>query len=291
MGRATAGTAARTRATTRMKLQRLALFHWESRPDCAAAAERLDRELRGAGFLVVRDQRQFDPRRIDAVVLLGGDGFLLNSLHALGYPPTPFYGLNFGSVGFLMNPTDGLSGVASLLKESRFHEERHPVLDARVALTSGGEETCLAINDFILERSGGQSVRLQVLVGGVLFNEFSGDGVIIATAAGSTAYNLAAGGPVIHPAIPAVTVTPLYPHRAAPFDSLQFPVLLPLETSLRVVGSDIEKRPIRLLADGRPIEGVAEVVVRDSGKRIHLLRNESHEFIATLARKFIGHGE
>ncbi len=274
-----------------MQFQRLALFHWENRPDCAAAAERLDRDLRGAGFSVLRDPGEFDPRRIDAVILLGGDGFLLNSLHSLGYPQTPFYGLNFGSVGFLMNPTDGVGGILAILKESRFREESHPVLEARVALASGGEETCLAVNDFILERSGGQSVRLQVLVGDVFFNEFSGDGVIVATAAGSTAYNLAAGGPVIHPAIPAITVTPLYPHRAAPFDSLQFPVVLPLGTSLRVVGSDIVKRPIRLLADGRPTEGVSEVVVRDSGKRIHLLRNESHEFIATLARKFIGHGE
>ena len=153
---------------------------------------------------------------------------------------------------------------------------------------SGEETQLLAFNDFVLERMSGQSLRFKAFINDVVFNHYSGDGVIIATPGGSTAYNLAAGGPVIHPGIGAMLITPLYPHRATPFHSLQFSLLLPLDRTLIIYGQDVDKRPIRLLADGRPFEDVQNIEVRDSGKRIHLLRDESHSFIETVSRTFIG---
>jgi NAD+ kinase len=270
------------------KIERVLLFRGSSTPDCQAAAERLVGDLRAGGFNVSQDLEQFHPERVDLVLLLGGDGFLMDSLRALNYPPTPIFGINFGSVGFLMNKRASMEGLVPALKEGRLRFESHTVLEGRVRTTRGQEEVWLAINDLVLERMGGQSVRLRVIVDTVLLNEFSGDGIIISTSAGSTAYNLAAGGPVFHPSIQAIALTPLYPHRASPFNSLQFSVLLPLSSSLQVTGLDIEKRPIRLLADGRPLEGVSEVTVRDSGRRMRLLRTESHQFVSTLARKFIG---
>lgn len=271
-----------------LKIERVALFQSPSTPQAASAAEKLERELRAGGFKVVREREAFEPERTDLVLLLGGDGFLMDSVRAMGYPSTPIFGINFGSVGFLMNTKRSLEGLVTALLEGKFRTEEHPVLEARVRLAGGGEESWRAVNDIVLERTGGQSVRLRILVNGVLLNEFSGDGLIVATSAGSTAYNLAAGGPVFHPRISAIVLTPLYPHRAAPFNSLQFSVLLPLDSTVQMSGLDIEKRPIRLLADGRPLEGVGEVVVCDSRHRLRLLRIESHEFVATLARKFIG---
>jgi len=271
-----------------LKFERVALFRSEL-PGSGAAAERLERDLRAAGISVIARREDFAPESVDLVLLLGGDGFLMDSLRGLGYPPTPVFGVNFGSVGFLMNPRQCLEGLVGLLRDpSRLGVEEHPVLAARVRHTDGREEAWLAVNDVVLERTGGQSVRMTVTVDGVLLNRYSGDGLIVATSAGSTAYNLAAGGPVVHPRIPAIVVTPLYPHRAAPFRSLQFPIVLPLGSTLVLSGQEVEKRPIRLLADGRPVEGLSELTVHDSGLRLHLLRVESHEFVATLARKFIG---
>jgi NAD+ kinase len=273
-----------------VKVKTVALFASRSSPECVKAWEELRRHLRTAGFEVIDERAGFDPTRVDAVVLLGGDGFLMESVHALGFPPTPIFGINFGSVGFLMNPKVGIEEIAAMLREGRFLMEEHPVLEARVNLVGGREERVLALNDFVMERTGGQGVRLRVLINRVLLNEFSGDGVIVATSAGSTAYNLAAGGPVFHPRISGMALTPLYPHRAAPFHSLQFSVLLPLDSRVDLVGGEVEKRPIRFLADGRLYDGASSVTVRDSGLRIRLLRVESHEFVATLARKFIGPG-
>ena len=271
---------------SRDRIKRIALLQGISNSFCDEAAGQLDHDLRAAGFTVVRRREEYDSR-IDLVILLGGDGFLMESVRTLDYPSTPFLGVSFGSVGFLMNPRHCVKELLPSLKAYRFRTEQHPVLEATVHMEHGGRETRRALNDIVLERAGGQAVRLRLLVDGVLLNEFSGDGVIVSTSAGSTAYNLAAGGPAFHPRIPAVAVTPLYPHRAAPFHSLQFPVLLPLDSRLELGGLELEKRPVRLLADGRTLEGLTSVEVFDSGLRVNILRMESHEFVSALARKFI----
>jgi len=270
-----------------VKIERIAIFACPTRVDGESAAKRLVGDLRAVGFNILDSQEDFDPGRVDLVILLGGDGFLMDLIRSLNFPPTPFFGVNFGSVGFLMNPKVDMKELVSVIQKGCFQVEKHPVLEARVQLVDGTEDIYLAVNDFVMERTGGQSVRLRLLANGILLNEFSGDGVIVATSAGSTAYNLAAGGPVFHPQISAMAITPLYPHRATPFHSLQFSVLLPLNSVLEVIGSDTKKRPIRMVADGRPLEGMYRIQVRDSGLRLNLLRVESHEFISNLARKFI----
>ncbi len=278
------------RESDRLKIEKIALFAGRSPASSVSvtAAKRLVQDLRASGFTVLENRDEFNPQEVDLVILLGGDGFLMDSIRSLNFPPTPIFGINFGSVGFLMNPRISMDDLVSIIREGRFRAEDHPVLEAKVQVVDGSEKSILAVNDFVMERKGGQSVRLRILAGGILFNEFSGDGVIVATSTGSTAYNLAAGGPVFHPEIGAIVITPLYPHRATPFHSLQFSVLLPLYSDLEVVGVDIDKRPIRLVADGCPVEGPARIQVRDSGLRLHLLRVESHEFISDLAQKFIG---
>jgi NAD+ kinase len=270
------------------KVERVLLLSSGSSSACDQAADRIRRDLLAAGLTVLTRREEFDPRRVDVVVLLGGDGFLMESARVLGFPPTPIFGVNFGSVGFLMNPRTSIDGLAARLRGSGLGMEHHPVLEGRARLPGEREVVEHAVNDLVMERTSGQTVRLVIRVNGVVLNEFSGDGVIVSTSAGSTAYNLAARGPVFHPRIEGMAITPLYPHRAAPFHSLQFTVIVPLDTLLEIEVLELEKRPVRLVADGRTLEGLLSVRVRDSGLRLRLLRVESHEFIATLARKFIG---
>jgi NAD+ kinase len=255
---------------------------------CAESAAKLEVALREAGFEVVRSGAEGARAGLDLILLLGGDGFLMDSIRALNYPATRFFGVNFGTVGFLMNPRSVLATLPEAFRAGRFRVEEHIVLEAKVRFRSGQETLQLAFNDFVLERMSGQGIRLLALINGVEFNRYSGDGIIIATPGGSTAYNLAAGGPVVHPGIAAMVLTPLYPHRAAPYHSLQFSLLLPPDRTLRISGSDVDKRPIRLLADGRPYDHVESIEVKDSGRRIRLLRVETHSFISTLSQTFIG---
>lgn len=226
---------------------------------------------------------------VDLVVALGGDGFLMHLIRGLDYPPVPIFGVNYGRVGFLMNPILAPAALADTLVRDDLVTISCPVLQVRLRHQDDTESTVFAINDFVLERGSGQTVHLQTYIDDVLLNNYSGDGLIIATPGGSTAYSLAAGGPVVHNQVPGVLVTPLNPHRPVQFHSLQFPLLLPLDSVVRIVADYPESRPARCTADGKEIEGnVAEVRIADSGSRITLLRPPDYRFIDTVLHKIIG---
>jgi NAD+ kinase len=270
------------------KVRKILCHSNEHHPDAQRAQEAFVTEGVQAGYQVVEGTEAYRGEHPDLIVLLGGDGFLMESMRALEYPSTPVFGINFGSVGFLMNQKDCLHKLVSMIREWTFLEEEHAVLEARLRLEDGTEAHTLAFNDFVIERMTRQSVRLQVFLDDVAFNHYVGDGFVLATAAGSTAYNLAAGGPVVHPALPGIVITPLYPHRASPFHSVQFSLLVPLTSRLRIVADDLPKRGMRVVSDGRELERVSSAEILDSGRKIKLLRPRDHIFVETLGRKFIG---
>lgn len=259
-----------------------------SLPECQEAAAILRSELEARGFEVEMDCRPSPSEPPDVLVILGGDGFLTETLRSLGYPRTPVFGLNFGSVGFLMNQRSWLPQLPSMLQEGRFIREEHCVLAAHLRLEDGSTAELFAVNDVVVERMTRQSLRLNLFLDGVLLNHYAGDGVIVSTTAGSTAYNLAARGPVVHPSLDVLVVTPLYPHRASPFHSMQFSLVVPQTSTIRVAADDLPKRRMRAVGDGESVEGVESVEVRDSGRRVALLRPVSHVFVKTLSSKFIG---
>jgi len=251
--------------------------------EAAAAAADLSRNLRDAGFRIA------DPGDApDLVVVLGGDGHLLHTIAAHGHGPIPFFGINFGHVGFLMNPRGILDRLPDLLRDRCFIALSFPVLEADVVRRTGEVEHRFAVNDFIIDRLGPQTAHLEIHIDGILLNRFSGDGLVVSTAAGSTAYSLAAGGPAIHPSVRGIVVTPLYPHRPVQFHSLQFPVVLPLEARIRVEGVDVERRPVRLLADGMALDGVLRASIGFAGRVVPILRSDGFHFIDALVRKIIG---
>ncbi len=270
------------------RVRRVLCHSSRDNPASRAAAENLLAELGRAGYDVAGGAEAFAAHRPDLLIILGGDGFLMESLRLFDYPATPVFGVNFGTVGFLMNTKECLPDLVGMVKEWSFREEEHPILEARVSLEDGSKETLLAFNDFVIERMTRQSLRLQLFLDDVAFNHYAGDGFVLSTAAGSTAYNLAAGGPVVHPGIQAILITPLYPHRASPFHSVQFSLLVPLKSRLKVVADDLPKRSMRMVADGRQLEKVLAAEVGDSGRRVTILRPLSHLFVKTLTRKFIG---
>ncbi len=271
-----------------MRFRKILCHFNRENPASQASAEALTEELRRASLDVADDPELMATWQPDLLILLGGDGFLMESLRHLDYPSTPVFGVNFGTVGFLMNTRECLPNLVRMIQTGEFKEEEHPVLEAKVELEGGATDRLLAFNDFVVERMTRQSIRLQLTLDDVPFNHYAGDGFVLSTAAGSTAYNLAAGGPVVHPGIQGIVITPLYPHRASPFHSVQFSLIVPLKSRLQLVASDLPKRSMRMVADGRQLEHVSTVVIGDSRRRITLLRPLNHLFVKTLTRKFIG---
>lgn len=270
------------------EVQRVLCHGNPQNPECAQAQTALAAELMQAGFDVKAGVGAFKQHAPDLLVFLGGDGFLMESLRTLGYPPTPVFGVNFGSVGFLMNRRELLGELVQLIRTWGFKEEQHAVLEANLLLEDGSTRRKLAFNDVVVERMTRQSVRLEIYLDGVPFDKYAGDGFVLSTTAGSTAYNLAAGGPVVHPALQVLIVTPLYPHRASPFHSMQFPLVVPLSSTVRIVAADLPKRRMRIVLDGESVQDVRSVEVSDSRRKVRLLRPSTHLFVKTLSRKFIG---
>ena len=194
----------------------------------------------------------------DAVVALGGDGFMLQTLHDNIGSGRPIYGMNRGTVGFLMNEysEDGLRERVRAAIAETIRPLEMEALDA-----SGVTHIELAINEVSLFRQSAQAARLQISIDGhVRMEELICDGVMVATAAGSTAYNLSAHGPILPLDSPLLALTPVSPFRPRRWRG----ALLSNRASVRFDVLEAAKRPVNAVADNAEVRSVRSVTVRES---------------------------
>jgi NAD+ kinase len=192
----------------------------------------------------------------DAVVVLGGDGYMLQVLHAMldAHRVIPAYGMNLGTVGFLMNRYDKRAIIAAKVNKAR-HWTISPL---RVeAMTQDGETHVMnAINEISLLRETRQAAKIEVTVGDrVRIRELVCDGVVVATPAGSTAYNLSAQGPILPLDSKMLALTPISPFRPRRWRGAILPDRMPI--ILKVL--DPAKRPVAAVADQKELRDIAEV--------------------------------
>lgn len=224
--------------------------------------------------------RYGDAAEPDVVVALGGDGFMLQSLDALQGSGRPVYGMNRGTVGFLMNDyaEDSLPERLAVAEEAIINPLR------MVAGTmAGGTRTGLAINEVSLLRMGPQAAKLRVSVDGRLrLDELVCDGALVATPAGSTAYNYSAHGPILPIGAEVLALTAIAPFRPRRWRG----ALLPKTALVRFDVLDPAKRPVMAHADGRPVRDVAWVeVASDPGVRHRILFDPGHGLEERLIRE------
>jgi NAD+ kinase len=150
---------------------------------------------------------------VDALLVLGGDGTLLNASRLLDRP-IPVLGVNFGSLGFLTEITlPELYPALEVVLSGRFETEERRLLRAVVHRRGRDEVQADVLNDVVITKAGpSRIIEVDVSIDGLFVSSFRADGMIVSSPTGSTAYNLAAGGPILHPTLPAVVVTPICPH-------------------------------------------------------------------------------
>ena len=183
-----------------------------------------------------------DPHKIDFMISMGGDGTMLRLAHKYEHLDAPMLGINLGHLGFMADVpiTDIYPSLQDLLSGSYKIHERVIIKGE----TQQGEH-CFAVNDFVVHRARNPSlVEIAIHIDGAYLNTFEADGIIIATPNGSTAYSLAAGGPIISPNIEALVLTPISPHTIS-----NRPIVLATNQEIQIQYlSDYE--PIEIRADG-----------------------------------------
>ena len=194
----------------------------------------------------------------DVIVALGGDGFMLQTLHGMleAGSPKPVFGINRGTVGFLMNDwridrlPERIAGAKAI---------RVAPLEMRVTTVGGEEFTHSAMNEVSLLRETRQTAKIEISVNGrVALPELACDGVLVATPAGSTAYNLSAHGPILPLAAKMLALTPISPFRPRRWSG----AILPDDTAVCFRILEAENRPVSAVADQIEVRDVSKVEIR-----------------------------
>jgi NAD+ kinase len=219
----------------------------------------------------------------DVLVVLGGDGTLLAASH-LVERPVPVLGVNFGALGFLTEITMAelyptLEGV--LAGQYRYEERR--MLRARIRREGAEETTGDVLNDVVVTKSSlSRIIEVDVSVDGLFVSAFRADGLIVSSPTGSTAYNLAAGGPILHPALDAVVLTPICPHMLT-----NRPLVISDRSTIEVRLGAAREGDVHITLDGQqgfPLAATDVVTVTRSPRSIRLVK-ASRDYFEVLRTK------
>ncbi len=224
------------------------------------------------------------PEEADCIVALGGDGLMLRTLHRFLGAKKPIYGMNRGSVGFLMNEyrETGLRKRIAAAKPSIVHPLLMHAVDAH-----GGEFTAHAINEVSLLRQTSQIAKLRILVNGKeRMSELITDGILVSTPAGSTAYNLSAHGPILPLDAPLMALTPISAFRPRRWHG----ALLPDGAKVRLEVLEAQKRPVSVVADHDEFRDVVHVDIEmDHATDLVLLHDPGHSLEERILREQFGY--
>jgi len=188
----------------------------------------------------------------DLLIVLGGDGTLLNIAAQLREKAKPLAAVNTGTLGFLSCVTSDETGrLVEAIKDSSFEISRRRILTAELRHGDHPVEIYTALNELVVGRgTTSRTIHVEARVDGEFVNHYSGDGLIVATPTGSTAYSMSAGGPIVHPASPVMLITPVCPHTLA-----NRAIVVSDSSEIELLIAD-QRDPLYLTADGR---GIAEV--------------------------------
>jgi NAD+ kinase len=261
---------------------------WLAARDVAAVFERDTARLLRAAPAPPQCSRDELPGRVDLVVVLGGDGTLLAMADRIASAGAeiPILGVNFGSLGFLTEVTlpELFPSLESVLAGTACIDARL-MLRARIGPDPAGVPDLMVLNDVVVTRGAlSRIIELRVWVDDDFVASFKADGLILATPTGSTAYNLAAGGPIVHPTVDAVVLTPIAPHTLT-----NRPVVIPGTATVRVQPHvDGPPDAVYVTFDGQtgfPLPPASSVTVRRAEAPLRLVRAATRSYFEILRQK------
>jgi NAD+ kinase len=221
-----------------------------------------------------------DPNNIGFLISMGGDGTLLRISHQYSHLDAPILGINLGHLGFMADiPTADIFASLNDLLNSDYTVDKRLALEA----TASRSESLRAVNDIVFHRAHNYSlIELAIQVDGIYINTFVADGIIIATPTGSTAYSLAAGGPILAPTLEAIVITPICPHTIS-----NRPIVLTADRKIEIQYISTYD-PIDVRADGldaMPLKSGDSISIQRSSQPFKIVNLHRHEYFSTLRKK------
>jgi NAD+ kinase len=222
--------------------------------------------------------------RSDLIISLGGDGTLLNIAPLVERPDVPILGVNMGGLGFITEvAVDELEAVLSKTLEGDYEVEQRMTLEVRVASKRGKSQKFRVLNDAVIAKGArSRIIDLETYVGDDYLCTYRADGLIISTPTGSTAYTLAAGGPILEPALGAIILSPICPHTLT-----HRPIVVPSKAAIRVTLRSFGDTVI-LIPDGQQgtrLNNGDIVEARDYGMPVSLIKLPSRSYYEILRNK------
>lgn len=222
----------------------------------------------------------------DLIIVVGGDGTLLKAAQAIAARPVPLVGVNLGKLGFLtdITPEQLQSDIVAILK-GEFSREERLLLDSCVQRAAGGMQDCTpALNDVVVQKSdGGRLIEFETHVDGHFVCAHRADGIIVATPTGSTAYALSGGGPILHPAMDAITLVPICPHTLG-----DRPIVVAGGSKIEILLTHSHGGKAQVTWDGQRAEPLAvgeRVQVKRAERRIVFIHPRGYDYYKILRTK------
>jgi len=253
--------------------------------DCLPMMQDFKAEKMGFNDIACSEEELF--AETDFVVLLGGDGTILDISKKAAFNKTPLLGINLGHLGFLTD-TDRRGMENSVLKviKNEYNLEKHMMLEAEVESASDGNGTYYCLNEFAVSR--GNMVEVGVYVNDEYLDNFFGDGVLVSTPTGSTAYNLSAGGPILKPDSNSLAITPICAHTMYARS-----IVISAEDVVKLVINRRSQTVLSVAADGRHMSNVNmndTVTIRKSDKYLPIIKTNKLGFYDVLREKMFNNG-
>jgi NAD+ kinase len=264
-----------------------AMLGWLDERGIAATLDEDTATLLGSSDGVRVQPRAAAVADVDLVVVLGGDGTLLGVGHLVSAAgrDTPILGINFGRLGYLTEVTlDEMLPALDAVIADTAHFQRRSMLRTQVLRRGEAVSDDIVLNDVVVTRAAiSRLIYLTVYVDDAFVTNVKADGLIVATPTGSTAYNLAAGGPIVHPGVDALLITPIAPHSLG-----NRPIVVPGHSRVTVRTADPARDDVFVTLDGQigfPLLGGDEVIVTRSERVLRLYATPARGYYDTLREK------
>ena len=225
----------------------------------------------------------------ELLICIGGDGAFLRTMHRCDFPETPIVGINTGHLGFFQEvwPEDFDTFIEDYEHENYTIQKLGTVMG--IATTADGTtNTHIGLNEIAITGSKSYTIHFDLSIGDKPIERFSGDGILVATSAGSTAYNYSVGGSIVDPRLNLLQVTPLAPMNTTAFRSFTSSIMLPSDLTLGIVPEESDKI-IYITNDGieNEYDNLKEIKVKISDKSVNLIRFSDYDFWSKVKDKFL----